>query len=47
MNTEDTATPQVAWSPADLPEQTAKALQDKEEARRARREEGRRGPCHA
>ncbi len=36
MNTEDTATPQVAWSPADLPEQTAKALQDKEEARAAR-----------
>ena len=36
MSSEDPVAPQVSWSPAELPETTAKALQDKEEARAKR-----------
>ena len=36
MSSEDPVVPQVSWSPAELPETTAKALQDKEEARAKR-----------
>ena len=36
MSSEDSVAPQVSWSPAELPETTAKALQDKEEARAKR-----------
>ena len=36
MSTEEPVAPQVSWSPAELPETTAKALQDKEEARAKR-----------
>ena len=36
MSSEDPVAPQVSWSPAELPEKTAKALQDKEEARAKR-----------
>ena len=36
MSSEEPVAPQVSWSPAELPETTAKALQDKEEARAKR-----------
>ena len=36
MSTEEPVAPQVSWSPADLSETAAKALQDKEEARAKR-----------